>query len=171
MEIHIGDRIADVTLVSKEGNQVEFLIDGNPYSADIVMAENGSCSILHEGNSYNAELIRGENGRSYDVNLFYRSCHVEIMDPRVGYLKLRKGSEEKQDDKIVSPMPGKVVRIPVVQGDRLVAGDIAIVLEAMKMQSSYKVTSECMVKDILVNEGDSVNTGQVLIVLDLMNGG
>ena len=37
MEIHIGDRIADVTLVSKEGNKVQFLIDGKPYDVDIVM--------------------------------------------------------------------------------------------------------------------------------------
>ena len=58
MEIHIGDRVADVTLVSKEGNKVQLTIDGVPYDVDIVMAENGSCSILHEGKSYNAELIR-----------------------------------------------------------------------------------------------------------------
>ena len=31
MEIHIGDRVADVTLVSKEGNKVQFMIDGKPY--------------------------------------------------------------------------------------------------------------------------------------------
>ena len=48
MEIHIGDRVADVTLVSKEGNKVQFMIDGKPYDVDIVMAENGSCSILHD---------------------------------------------------------------------------------------------------------------------------
>ena len=41
MEIHIGDRVADVTLVSKEGNKVQFMIDGKPYDVDIVMAENG----------------------------------------------------------------------------------------------------------------------------------
>ena len=75
MEIHIGDRVADVTLVSKEGNKVQFMIDGKPYDVDIVMAENGSCSILHDGNSFNAELIRGEGGKSYDVNMFYRSYH------------------------------------------------------------------------------------------------
>ena len=42
------------------------------------------------------------------------------------------------------------------------------VLEAMKMQSNYKVTSDCTVRDILVNEGDSVNANQVLIVLDII---
>ena len=94
MEIHIGDRIADVTLVSKEGNKVQFLIDGKPYDVDIVMAENGSCSILHDGNSFNAELIRGEGGKSYDVNMFYRSYHVDIVDTQTKYLRMKKGGEE-----------------------------------------------------------------------------
>lgn len=107
MEIHIGDRVADVTLVSKEGNKVQFMIDGKPYDVDIVMAENGSCSILHDGNSFNAELIRGEGGKSYDVNMFYRSYHVDIVDTQTKYLRMKKGGEERQDDKIVAPMPGK----------------------------------------------------------------
>ena len=42
MEIHIGNRVADVTLVSKEGNKVRLSIDGKPYDVDIVMTENGS---------------------------------------------------------------------------------------------------------------------------------
>ncbi len=168
MEIQIGDRVADVSLVSKDGNNVKILIDGEPYDVDIVMAENGSCSILHNGNSYNAELIRGEGGKNYDVNIFYRSYHVDIVDTQAKYLRMKKGDEELQDDKIVAPMPGKVVKIPVQKGDRLAAGDIVVVLEAMKMQSNYKVTSDCIVKDILVNEGDSVNANQVLIVLDIV---
>ena len=157
MEIHIGDRIADVTLVSKEGNKVQFLIDGKPYDVDIVMAENGSCSIL-----------RGEGGKSYDVNMFYRSYHVDIVDTQTKYLRMKKGGEEKQDDRIIAPMPGKVVKIPVQKGDRLSAGDIVVVLEAMKMQSNYKVSSDCVVKDILVQEGDAVNANQELIILDII---
>ena len=45
MEIHIGDRVADVTLVSKEGNKVQFMIDGKPYDVDIVMAAVPSCTM------------------------------------------------------------------------------------------------------------------------------
>ena len=82
---------------------------------------------------------------------------------------MRKGAEEKQQDKIVSPMPGKVVKIPVQVGDRLQAGDIVVVIEAMKMQSNYKVNSECTVKEILVKEGDSVNSNQVIMTLDIIN--
>ena len=167
--MHIGDRVADVTLVNKEGNKVELTIDGKPIEVDIVMAENGSCSILHNGNSYNAELIRGEGGKSYDVNMFYRSYHVDVVDTQAKYLRMRKGADERQSDKIVAPMPGKVVSIPVSVGDKLNAGDIAIVLEAMKMQSNYKVTSDCTVKSILVAEGDAVQDNQTLIELELSN--
>ena len=168
MEIHIGDRVADVSLVNKEGNKVQLTIDGKPYEVDIVMAENGSCSILHDGNSYNAELIQKEGRKSYDVNIFYRSYHIDIIDTQAKYLRMKKGDDTRQDDKIIAPMPGKVVKIPVQKGDHLQAGDIVIVLEAMKMQSNYKVNSECVVKDILVNEGDSVNGNQTLILLDII---
>lgn len=167
MEMHIGDRVADVTLVNKDGNKVELTIDGKPIEVDIVMAENGSCSILHNGNSYNAELIRGEGGKNYDVNMFYRSYHVDVVDTQAKYLRMRKNNDERQSDKIVAPMPGKVVSIPVSVGDKLNAGDIAIVLEAMKMQSNYKVSSDCTVRSILVAEGDSVQDNQTLIELDL----
>ena len=82
MEIHIGDRIADITLVGKEGNKVQLTIDGKPYEVDIVMAENGSCSILHNGNSFNAGLVRGEGGKSYDISMLQRSFHVEERSRR-----------------------------------------------------------------------------------------
>lgn len=166
MEIHIGDRMADVTLVSKEGNKVLLTIDGKPYEVDIVMAENGSCSILHDGNSFNAGLVRGEGGKSYDVSMFYRSYHVDIVDTQTKYLHMKKGADEKQGDKIIAPMPGKVVSIPVKEGERLAAGDIAVVLEAMKMQSNYKVTSDCRIKEILVQEGDNIAGEQTLITLE-----
>ena len=38
MEIHIGDRVAEVELVSKEDNKVVLTIDGKPFEADVVMA-------------------------------------------------------------------------------------------------------------------------------------
>lgn len=165
--MHIGDRVADVTLVNKDGNTVELTIDGKPVTVDLVIAENGNCSILHDGNSYNAELIRGEGGKSYEVNMFYRSYNVDVVDTQAKYLRMRKGADERQSDRIVAPMPGKVVSIPVSVGDELKAGDIAIVLEAMKMQSNYKVSSDCTVRSILVAEGDAVQDNQVLIELEL----
>lgn len=169
MEIHIGNRVADVELLGKDGNKVRLDIDGQPYEVDIVMAENGACSILHDGHSYNAELIRSGGGKNYQVNTLFSSYSVDIIDSQAKYLRMCKNSEEKQGDKVVSPMPGKVMKIPVNEGDLLSAGDIVVVLEAMKMQSNYKVSSDCRVREILVKEGDTVNVNQVLMTLEVIN--
>ncbi|MEG2854592.1 biotin/lipoyl-containing protein [Bacteroides sp.] len=168
MEIHIGNRVAEVSLLEKEGNKVKVSIDGVVYEADVTMAENGSCSILHRNRSYNAELLRGEDGKSYRVNTHFRSYNINLVDSQARYLRMRKGGEERQDDKIISPMPGKVISIPVKVGDRLQVGEIVMVIEAMKMQSNFKVSSPCVVKEITVAEGDSVAGNQVLLVIDII---
>ncbi|MEG1587569.1 MAG: biotin/lipoyl-containing protein [Bacteroidales bacterium] len=167
MEIHIGKRIAEIELLSKEGNKVLLTIDGKEFEVDVVMTENGVCSILHNGRSYNAELIRSEMSKKYKVNTHFSSFDVEVIDTQAKYLRMRKKEEESQDDKISSPMPGKVVKILVAEGDQVKAGDTVLVIEAMKMQSNYKVNSDCTIKEILITEGDAVTSDQVLIKLDL----
>ena len=165
MEIHIGDRIADITLVGKEGNKVQLTIDGKPYEVDIVMAENGSCSILHNGNSFNAGLVRGEGGKSYDISMLQRSFHVDIVDTQAKYLHMKKGADEKQGDKILAPMPGKVVKIPVTVGQEMKAGDTAIVIEAMKMQNNIEAETSGTIASINVNKGDAVMEGDTLVTI------
>ena len=119
-----------------------------------------------DGRSSNAQLIRRDNGKSYKVNTHYSSFNVEIVDSQAKYLRMRKKGEEEQNDCIISPMPGKVVKIPVAVGQEMKAGDTAIVIEAMKMQSNYKVTSDCRIKEILVQEGDNITGDQTLITLE-----
>lgn len=74
MEIRVGNRIAEVELISKVGNCVRMSIDGKVLDLDVMMAENGVCSILMDGVSYNAELIRAEGGKSYTVNTAFALC-------------------------------------------------------------------------------------------------
>ena len=169
MEIHIGNRVADVELLSKEDNQVRLSIDGKEYEVDITMLQEGVYSILQDGKSCNAELTCSEDRKNYTVNTAFSSHQIRIIDTKAKYLRLKRGVDERQDDKIISPMPGKVVHIPVQVGDRLQAGDTVIVIEAMKMQNSYKVTSNCTIKEIAVNEGEAIQANQLLIRLDLTN--
>ena len=167
MEIRVGNRIADIELISKDGNAVKISIDGKVLNVDVVMAENGVCSILMDGISYNAELIRAEGGKNYTVNTLFASLGVEILDAKAKLLSARKKDGEKQTDRIISLMPGKVVRVMVAAGDRLSAGDTVLVIEAMKMQSNFKVSEDCVVREVLVKEGDLVNSDQVLVWLNL----
>ncbi len=167
MEVHIGNRVAEIELISKDGNKVQLNIDGKILEVDIVMTEKGVCSLLHNGKSYNAELNRSEQGKKYKVNTHFSSFDVEIVDNQAKFLRMRKKDDAAQDNKITSPMPGKVVKVLVNEGDEVETGANVIVIEAMKMQSNYKVNSDCTIKEILVKEGDTVNSDQVLIKLDL----
>ena len=169
MEIHIGNRVAEVELLNKEENQVRLSIDGKEYEVDITMLQDGVYSILQDGKSHNAELTYSEDRKKYKVNTAFSSHNVQIIDTKAKYLRLKRGADERQDDKIISPMPGKVVSIPVKEGDCLQAGDTVIVIEAMKMQNSYKVASDCTIKEIAVSEGEAINSNQLLIRLDLKN--
>jgi len=64
---------------------------------------------------------------------------------------------------VSSPMPGKILRILVREGDEVKTGQALLTLEAMKMENEIPAPKDGIVKKILVKEGDTVDTGQPLI--------
>ena len=66
---------------------------------------------------------------------------------------------------VSAPMPGKILRILVREGDQVKVGQGLLVLEAMKMENEIPAPKDGVVKRILVKEGDTVDTGQALVEL------
>ena len=66
---------------------------------------------------------------------------------------------------IAAPMPGKILRVSVSVGTAVNAGDVLLILEAMKMENEISAPSAGTVKEIRAREGDSVNSGDTLVVL------
>jgi acetyl/propionyl-CoA carboxylase alpha subunit len=62
-----------------------------------------------------------------------------------------------------SPMPGQVLRIMVETGQKVTAGDPLVILEAMKMEHTMRAVVDGVVEAILVNQGEIVRPGQVLV--------
>lgn len=167
MEIQVGERTADIELISKDDNIVVIKIDDVEYILDLVMAENGICSIIYNGKSYNAEVKRLENAKNYIVNTNFNTFPVNIIDQQEKYLRNRKKDEsDESQDRIYSAMPGKVVKVLVKEGEAVVSGQSVIVIEAMKMQSEYKVRKDCTIKKIFVAEGETIDGNQTLISLE-----
>ncbi|MCX6286783.1 MAG: biotin/lipoyl-binding protein [Bacteroidetes bacterium] len=166
-EVNLGNRSAKVEVLNRAGNKVLLDIDGHKYDIDIAMVERGVYSILYKGHSYNVELIEGESSKKYIVNTFAKTFNLEIIDAESKYISSRnKGMELEEENLLASPMPGKVVRIPVKAGDKVTAGQTLIVVEAMKMQSEFKASHDKTVLEILVKEGDTVNAHQLMIKLE-----
>ena len=68
---------------------------------------------------------------------------------------------------VVSPMAGMILAVKAKVGDRVKAGDILIMIEAMKMHNEVDSPHDGVVKEILAFEGEVVNSGDVLMVLEL----
>jgi len=66
---------------------------------------------------------------------------------------------------ITAPMPGKVVKLPVTEGQQVETGDVLVVLEAMKMETALQAESPAVVKQIQTAVGQRVDHGAVLLVL------
>ncbi|NLY86567.1 MAG: DUF2118 domain-containing protein [Tissierellia bacterium] len=89
-------------------------------------------------------------------------------EPKVASLK-----EEKKEvavapgqEVIEAPMPGNIWKIEVKVGDVVKAGDVLLILEAMKMENEIVAPRDGVVASINTTEGAQVNTGDKLIVLD-----
>jgi acetyl/propionyl-CoA carboxylase alpha subunit len=75
-------------------------------------------------------------------------------------------SAAAQAGSLLAPMPGTVVRIDVVAGDRVAAGAPILAIEAMKMEHTIRAPGPGVVAEITVSTGDQVASGSVLAVLD-----
>jgi len=102
-----------------------------------------------------------------DLHLWVGSAQfaVEIRDPRSLRGRAHAG-DNHGPRKITAPMPGKVVRLLVREGDTVEPGAGLAVVEAMKMQNEIKSPKKGIVRKILVNQGAAVNAGDVLAIVE-----
>lgn len=66
---------------------------------------------------------------------------------------------------VTSPMPGTILAVNVKAGDKVKAGDVLLILEAMKMENEIVAPQDGVVSRVAVTKGASVNTGDLLIAL------
>jgi biotin carboxyl carrier protein len=137
-------------------------LDGVEHVLDVRKLEADFYSILFEGRSYEVSVERV--GAKYVVRHGAHEQVVELADAaRSGREELHKRSGMSNVDSV---MPGKVVRVLVVPGDDVSAGQGLVVVEAMKMENEIGAPRAGRVKSVEVTPGQNVETGARLVVLE-----
>ncbi len=108
------------------------------------------------GNSYEVEVEEVGAESSAPV-----SAPVQSAAPKAAPKKAAPAGKGKP---VNAPMPGTVLDIKVSNGAQVKAGDVLVILEAMKMENEIKAPSDGVVT-VVASKGSSVNTGDVLVTI------
>ncbi len=76
------------------------------------------------------------------------------------------GGRQADGETVTAEMQGTILDVGVAEGDEIAAGDVLVVLEAMKMENDVVSEFSGTVTEVAVAEGDSVDMGDVLVVID-----
>jgi biotin carboxyl carrier protein len=146
----------------RRGDGWEFRIDGKLVDADVVEIFPGLYSILLDGKSLVVRIEPREDRLEIEVGT--RRIAAEVTDPR----RLRRGRGQldlEGHQRILAPMPGKVVRVLAGQGEPVEADQAILVLEAMKMQNEVRSPKSGRIERLLVSEAQTVNAGDLLAIV------
>lgn len=132
-----ASRVTSTTTVSDDGiSLVTLEIDGLRQDLAVRLAEN-----------------------RVDVDGPFGGIEFTVVDP------LPLPGSTQTTGSLAAPMPGTVVRVEVEQGSPVTAGQVIVVLEAMKMEHAVRAPQDGIAESILVTVGHQVDVGQVLAVV------
>jgi biotin carboxyl carrier protein len=173
-DVAIGDRVRTVGVVRK-GALLHVEVDGRVHVVDARRVNESVVSMLVQlegadapARSVDAAFATQAAAGDFDVHLEGRTIAVQIR-PAGAFGRQKKagaGATGSGPQRVTSPMPGKVVRILVKPGDAVTARQGLVVVEAMKMENELRAARDGRVREVAVAEGQSVDAGTVLLIVE-----
>ena len=131
----------------------------------------GRYSLIINGKSYEVfarRLNKPDEGESQTYEIFFgeQRFEVQVEDERTRSLTGAAASAHSSGEaRIRAPMPGLVVGVPLEAGASVARGQTVVILEAMKMENDLSTPISGTIKEIRVSKGQTVNQGDVLVVV------
>jgi biotin carboxyl carrier protein len=181
-EVEIGGERRQV-VVTRAGGAFAVSVNGHTRQVDAARIDAHTLSLLVDSLLPSEHSAAGQQpavsgGRSYEVNLApglgagELQVHVGSV-PVAVMVNGRRRWGQKHDgqgagsgpQRVVAPMPGKIVRVLVNAGDRVSPRQPVVVVEAMKMENELRASREGTIAEIHVRQGMSVDAGALLLVI------
>ncbi|MGB3399551.1 MAG: biotin/lipoyl-containing protein [Candidatus Deferrimicrobiaceae bacterium] len=160
----IGNREVKITV--EEAGVARYMVRGDEkeYLVDAHQVQDSVWSILYGTDSFEVDVQR--KGDDYEV-LIGGDCHkFTLMNEQLKVLSRAGGKAAAGKALVTSPMPGKVVKLLVNEGEEVKKDQGVIVVEAMKMENELKSAVAGKVKEIFVKEGEVVELGAKLLLVE-----
>jgi biotin carboxyl carrier protein len=173
-EVAIGDRVRTVG-IARKGALLHVDLDGRTHVVDARRINESVLSMLVQSadagattESIDVAFATRPAAGDFDVHLDGRTVGVQIRAAGAFGRQKKEGGHAGAagPQRIVAPMPGKVVRVLVKPGDEVKARQGLVVVEAMKMENELRAARDGRVRDVAVIEGQSVDAGAVLLTVE-----
>jgi biotin carboxyl carrier protein len=160
-EVTLAGKTRIVELVRENGSW-RILLDGDAQDASAAEVAPYTYSVLLNGESHQIRIAPHADG-SLTLHSKLADYSAVVADPRSWRARRHGALEAEGRQQIAAPMPGKVVRLLIRQGEAVEAGQGLLVVEAMKMQNEIRSPKSGKVERLFVSEGQAVNAGEVLL--------
>ena len=173
-DVQIGDAIRTVT-VHRKGLLLHVDIGGRTHVVDVRRGGDATLSMLMSTGeatrpviSVDAAMAANGTPGAYDVHVDGKTVPLQIRQAGAFERQKRQGASAPGagPQRVVSPMPGKVLRVLVSAGEDVQARQGLVVVEAMKMENELRAARNGRVREVAVTEGQSVDAGAVLMVVE-----
>jgi 3-methylcrotonyl-CoA carboxylase alpha subunit len=167
MEVNltVDDREVHVRILRNKNGRVDFMANDVSHHIFLNSMEEGSLKIESGGVPIVFQISGDRKGRGYvsfNGHIFTVIRH-DLLVPEDVFGTLDTGG--KDHGEIVSPMPGKVIKVNVKEGKKVKKGDIIMVVEAMKMENNIVAPKDGKVEKINVKAGEMVDGSKELAVI------
>ena len=167
-EVEINGRVRQVA-VQGAGGRFAASVDGRVRQVDIARIDAQTLSLIVDDGAATYEI-----GVANDAATGLLQVRVGTAVVDVAVDSINRGRRRRRDrsadrgsgpQRIVAPMPGKIVRVGVRTGDAVRARQTVVVVEAMKMENELKADRDGVAGDVRAVEGASVEAGALLVVI------
>ncbi len=160
-ELTYGDRDYVITVDKSEGSAA-VKIDDRSLESEIIRVTPHSFSIRLGGRQRTAFVARSEE----KIHVHVAGRLFEFEDTSARKQSFAGGEGALGDGSVSSPMPGRVVKIPVEEGQVIEKNQILVIVEAMKMENPLKSSVKGTVRKIHFVEGDLVDAGKPIVEVE-----
>ena len=171
-EIEIGETVRTVT-VQRKGPVLQVTVDGRAQIVDARRVGDATLSLLlapggdAAARSVDVSVVAGRTSGGYDVHGGGRTIPVQVrVAGAYRHQRTVVSAIGSGPQRLVAPMPGKIVRVLVTPGEVVTARQGLVVVEAMKMENELRAARDGQVRAVSVVEGQLVEAGAVLVVIE-----
>ncbi len=131
--------------------EYKFRVEGVDYTSSVEDLGDGRLAVVVNGKTYRVDVPN------------QKAAAPKVIHHVVHHIGAAPTAKPKAPEKVMSPMPGTVIKINVSNGQKVKTGDVLLVIETMKMANDIVAEADGTVKSVNVVLGQNVIQGDLLV--------